>query len=82
MKVISQKKFNINSDSVEISDHATPTIIIEIKTLGLFQATKSQEAYAVGKKKNNVWKPRLLRTCWSISGHFFAEERFSRHTVS
>lgn len=39
MKVISQKKFSIKSDPEETSNHATPTIIIEIKTLDLFQAT-------------------------------------------
>ena len=50
MKVISQKKFSINSVSVETSDHATPTVIIEIKTLVLFQATKGQQACAEGKE--------------------------------
>jgi hypothetical protein len=50
MKVISQKKFSMNSDSVETSDHAAPTIIIEIKTLDLFQATKRQKAYAERKE--------------------------------
>jgi len=44
MMVISKKKFSINNDYVEISDHATPTIIIEIKTLDLLQATKRQQA--------------------------------------
>jgi hypothetical protein len=50
MKVISQKKFSINSDYLETSDHATPKIIIKIKTLDLFQATKKQETYAEGKE--------------------------------
>jgi hypothetical protein len=49
MKVISQKKFSTNSDSVEISDHPKAGIIIHIKTLDFFQATKKQQAYAEGK---------------------------------
>jgi hypothetical protein len=76
MKVISQKKFSINNGYVETSDHATLTIIIEIKTLDLFQATKRQQAYFEGREGKCCLETEVVWICWFISGNLFAEERF------